>query len=272
MILRWLDRTTLPVDFSGIAPTSLAGKSSDEVKRIAVPVGNQAVELGDLFEVSLDETPDQLLIEGDLRHVRGIGQGMSAGRLIIRGTAGAHLGAGMSGGTIEVHGDVGEHAGAEMRGGMIRVHGSAGFGLGAAYPGSRIGMRDGMILVDGSTGEEAGLRMRRGVIAIGGDAGDFAGRALVAGSLFVFGNVGRHPGAGMKRGTIALFGTKAPALGPWFAASGRYRFPFLAVALKSLAEHGFPVPADVLRAEPVRYNGDISERGRGEILVASLKD
>ncbi len=269
MILRWLDRTTLPVDFSGIAPAVFAGKTAEEVKRIAVPAGNRSVELGDLFGVSLDDAADQLLIEGDLRHVRAIGQGMSAGRLIIRGTAGARLGSAMSGGTIEVHGDVGEYAGAEMRGGLIRVHGSAGFGLGAAYPGSRIGMRDGMILVDGSTGEEAGLRMRRGVIALGGDAGDFAGRALVAGSLFVFGNVGRHPGAGMKRGTIALFGPKAPALGPWFAASGRYRFPFLTVALKSLAEHGFPVPADVFRAEPVRYNGDLSESGHGEILVAT---
>jgi formylmethanofuran dehydrogenase subunit C len=73
----------------------------------------------------------------------------------------------------------------------------------------------------------------------------------------------------MKRGTIALFGPNAPVLGPWFAAAGRYRFPFLTIALKSLAERGFPVPSDVFRAELERYNGDVTERGRGEILVAS---
>lgn len=269
MILRWLDRTNLPVDGSGVSPSALAGKTPDEVRSLAIPLGNQSATLGDLFDVSLDETPDQLTIEGDLRRVRGIGRDMAAGRISIRGNAGADLGAGMTGGEIEVHGDVGAYAGAELRGGLIRVHGSAGFGLGSAYPGSRIGMRDGMILVDGSAGEEAGARMRRGLIAIGGDAGDFAGRSLVAGSLFVFGKVGRHPGSGMKRGTIAVFGPTAPALGPWFAASGRFRFPFLAVALKTLADRGFPVPRDLARAELERYNGDLTERGLGEVLVAS---
>ena len=40
----------------------------------------------------------QLVLEGDLSHVRRIGQGMGLGSVTIRGDVGSHLGAGMTGG------------------------------------------------------------------------------------------------------------------------------------------------------------------------------
>jgi len=266
MLLRWLDKTHLPVEADGLVPATFAGLDAGAAARLRARVGNQTAELGDLFAV--EPTDDATLsLEGDLRHVRGIGRDMAEGSLIVRGAAGPYLGAGMSGGTVEVHGDADDWAGAEMRGGLLRVHGRAGRFLGASRPGSRLGMRDGVILVDGDAGDDAGRRMRRGLIAVGGAAGDGFGRGLIAGTLVAFGSLGRYAGMGMKRGTLAAFGEGGVELLPSFAPAGRYRFPFLTVYLRHLAALGFPIPAAMFTAEMGRYNGDLADGGRGEILV-----
>jgi formylmethanofuran dehydrogenase subunit C len=267
--LRWLDKTTLPVEGTPLSPEALGGLPAAEVARRPIPVGNGTAEVGDLFRVGEPaDAPDadSITVEGDLRHVRGLGRGMARGTLVVRGDVGAHLGAGMSGGVITVHGDAADWAGAEMRGGLLRVHGRAGRFLGASYPGSRLGMREGVILVDGSVGEEAGRRMRRGLIAVRGAVGEGFGAGLVAGSLFAFGPAGRYPGAGMKRGTVVLLGGGA-GLSPSFAPAGRYRFPFLSIYFRQLAAWGFPVPGEVFSAEFDRYNGDLVEGGQGEVLA-----
>src|SRR4051812_14892293 len=118
-VLRWLERTTLPVDADGLAPKFLAGLGPAEVARVVVPVGNGQEEVGELFEVGSDpdESGETLVFEGDLSHVRGLGRGLDRGKLLIRGDAGAQLGAGMSGGQIEVTGNAGDGAGVEMSGG-----------------------------------------------------------------------------------------------------------------------------------------------------------
>jgi formylmethanofuran dehydrogenase subunit C len=266
MILRWLDKTSLPVEMEGLVPETFLGRSAAEVGRFAVHVGNQQAELGDVFSIH-ETAADCLTLEGDLGHVRGIGRGMSGGRMVVKGLAGAYVGAEMTGGVVEVDGDVSDWAGAEMRGGLLRIRGNAGRHLGAAYPGSRLGMRDGVILVDGDVGDEAGRRMRRGLIAVAGAAGDGFGRNLIAGSLVAFGAVGRYPGAGMKRGTIALLGAEGVDILPTFAASGRFAFPFLTIYLRRLQGWGFPVPPEVFSSALERYNGDLADGGQGEILV-----
>ena len=82
--------------------------------------------------------------------------------------------------------------------------------------------------------------MRRGLIAVGGAAGEGFGKGMIAGSLFAFGTPGRYAGVGMKRGTIAALGPDRPEIPPSFAATGRYRFPFLALYLRQLAGVGLP--------------------------------
>ncbi len=268
MRLRWLDRTTLSVQMEELLPQTIIGMSPDEVFRLPLWVGNRRVPVGELFEVtSTDE--ECLTIEGDLRHLNGIGRKMATGSLVVRGNAGAHLGSGMSGGMIEVFGNVAEYAGSEMRGGFLKIAGSAGFGLGAAYDGSRIGMREGVILVQGATGDDAGFKMRRGLIAVVGDVGSGFGRSMIAGSLFTFGKVGHFAGLGMKRGTIGLLGSGEPDLFPCFESTGCYRFPFLSIYLRRLATWGLPVSAEMFDTKFARYNGDLSEGGRGEILIAN---
>jgi formylmethanofuran dehydrogenase subunit C len=267
LTLRWLAATTLPVEGETLRPDSLTGLSALEVARRVVPLGNTTVEVGQLFHVTGTADDGHLIIEGDLRHVRRLGAGMAAGHLTVLGDVGDHLGAGMREGTIEVSGRAGAWAGAEMRGGTLRIKGSAGHALGAAYPGSRRGMRGGLILVEGPAGDDAGLAMRRGLIAIAGASGAGLGRAMIAGSIFAFGPVGRFPGAGMKRGTLALFGTRAPNLLPSFRLACRDRPPFVTVYLRYLHARGFPFPEHTLHGTFVRYNGDLIERGQGEILI-----
>jgi formylmethanofuran dehydrogenase subunit C len=256
----------LPVEADQFVPTTFLGLSVDAVSRLALHVGNAPASLGELFDVE-DDGRDVLTLEGDLRHVRGVGRGMTEGSLVVRGAAGLFLGAGMTGGAIEVFGDVGDWAGAAMEGGRLHVHGHAGRSLGAAFPGARLGMRGGIILVDGSAGEEVGTQMRRGLLAVAGSTGGGLGRGMVAGSVFVFGEVDGHPGLGLKRGTIAILGERPPALLPSFADAGVFRFPFLAVYLKRLAGWGFAVPGAVSTGQARRYNGDLSAGGIGEILL-----
>jgi formylmethanofuran dehydrogenase subunit C len=273
--LRWLSTTTLPVEAEGLNPLALSGMTAAQVASRTVPVGNSSARVGELFEVNGDGTEganDELRLEGDLRHLRGLGRGMTGGLLTVTGDVGAHLGAGMSAGRIEVAGNVGDWAGAEMKGGLIRIRGNAGRALGAGYPGRRLGMREGVILVEGAVGEGAGRRMRRGLIAVLGEAGDSFGSRLIAGSLFAFGAVGRYTGAGMKRGTLVLGQEHPPRLLPSFVPTGRYRFPFLMVYLRRLLGWGFPVPDRVFSADFERYNGDLADHGQGEVLVLAGSD
>jgi formylmethanofuran dehydrogenase subunit C len=132
-------------------------------------------------------------------------------------------------------------------------------------------MREGVILVVGDAGDDIGLGMRRGLIAVSGRTGDGLGRSLIAGSIFAFGPAGIRAGAGMKRGTLVFLDVSAQPefhVLPTFVPAGRYRPPFLAVYLRQLRSWRFPVSEPAFSTLLERYNGDLVERGRGEIWVA----
>ena len=268
--LRWKGVTTLPVEGDVLRPGGPVSLTALEFARLTVAVGTTTAVIGELFHVETAEANEEhaLIIEGDLRHVRGIGRGMERGTVSIEGEAGAYLGAGMTGGRIDVSGGAGSWAGAEMRGGLLQIRGNAGRFLGASLPGSRRGMNDGVILVHGSVGDTAGRRMRRGLIAVKGAAADYCGKEMIAGSIFVFGSIGQCTGSGMKRGTIGLFGSLNAAILSNFATAGRFRFPFMTIILRWLLDQGFPVPLPLLSCSLERYNGDLARGGQGEILVA----
>jgi formylmethanofuran dehydrogenase subunit C len=265
-------RLVLPVDGAPLRPDLLAHAAA-EVARLKIRHGKSLVEVGELFEVEGDGRDQRVAFEGDLRSIRGLASGMTSGELTISGLAGDGLAQGMTDGSVIVDGDVGAHAGAGMRGGFLRIRGNAGPGLGGCLPGSRLGMRDGVILVEGNVGAEAGRSMRRGLIAVKGKAGTGLGSELVAGSIFSFGAVEGTVGAGMKRGTIALFRVRERDRLPvptTFAPSGSFRPPFLGIYERQLRAWGF-LPREVaFPARIRRYNGDLLERGQGEILLAGL--
>jgi formylmethanofuran dehydrogenase subunit C len=257
---------TLAVEADCITPDRFIGQSCKKVAALPVLCGRRWLTLGELFTVTGDGATE-IAIEGDLSHIKRVGQGMSQGRITIHGDVGLHLGTHMSGGDIVVHGNVGAWAGTQMTGGVIRVYGNAGPMLGGTYPGETRGMNGGTILIQGDAGARAGECMRRGLIAVQGNVGEFAGARMIAGSLFVCGKLGARAGAGMKRGSIVALGGLGAGLLPTFRYACRYHPTFLPLYLRHLQEWGLPVTPQQVEGLYGRYIGDITTVGKGEILV-----
>jgi len=265
-ILRLRKDTTLPVEAGVISPDRFVGLSQTEVAALPVLLGRRQRTLGDLFEVEGDGATE-IQIEGDLSHVKWIGQGMTQGRITIQGNVGLHLGSAMQGGEIVVQGNVGAWAGAQMAGGTLRVCGKAGAMLGGPYAGQGRGMRGGIIVVEGDAGGRAGERMRRGLIVVQGNVGEFAGARMIAGTLVVLGSLGARAGAGMKRGTIVALGGLADGLLPTFRYACTYAPVFLRYYLRRLQAMGLPLTQEQIEADCQRFTGDINTIGKGEVLV-----
>jgi formylmethanofuran dehydrogenase subunit C len=258
------DPPTVPLETDGLSPDGLAARSRGEIEALPVWHGNRQAQLGDFFTVS-GNGDAELRVEGDLRGVKFLGAGMTAGRLIVAGEAGMHTGAEMHGGELVVEGAVGDFAGTCMRGGRIVVRGSAGFQLGGAQPGERAGMRGGEILVHGDAGDQVGAGLRRGLIAVAGRVGDAAGLRMLAGTIVALGGLGARPGAAMRRGTIVA--TSQVTLLPTFSYACSYRPPFLRLYLRRLRELGLPLTDDQIGGRYARWSGDGLELRRGEILI-----
>jgi formylmethanofuran dehydrogenase subunit C len=257
-----------------IAPDRFAALSAAEIARLPIWVtrptasGNavrHAVPLGDLFTVRGERVAD-VRIEGDLANVDGLGTGMAGGALMVEGNVGDELGRGMSGGRIEAHGHVGNGAGLAMSGGTMWITGRAGDSVGGAVPGASRGMTGGEILVRGNVGREAGARTRRGLIVVGGDADDGAAQAMIAGTLLVMGTAAGAVGLWNKRGTIVAIG--GAAVPPTYRHACTYRAPFLQLMFTYLRRmHRMPISDRLARGRYARYCGDLSELGKGELLV-----
>jgi formylmethanofuran dehydrogenase subunit C len=257
------EQPAVPLDAEVLTPDRLA--AAENVAELPLWHGKERTTVGDFFAVSGDG--DDVRLEGDLSRVRGVGAGMTSGRLTVAGDAGMHLGAGMRGGELHVEGDAGDWAGAGMRGGTLVVRGSAGRRLGGAYPGDRAGMRGGEIVVHGDAGDQAGAGVRRGLIAVGGRVGDAAGLRMLAGTIVALGGLGPRAGAGMRRGSIVTMAPATPLA--TFAFSCIYRPPFLRLYLRRLRALGLPVSDDQIEGRYARWCGDGLELRRGEILIAS---
>lgn len=225
-----------------LVPDRLAG--ADDVGALPLWHGKERARVGDFFAVS--GAGDDVRVEGDLSRVRGIGAGMTGGRLTIDG-------------------DVGDWAGAGMRGGTLVVHGSAGRHLGGVHPGEKAGMRGGEIVVHGDAGEQAGGGLRRGLIAVGGHVGDAAGLRMLAGTIVALGSLGSRAGAGMRRGSIVTMTSVTPL--PTFAFSCTYRPSFLRLYLRRLRALGLAVSDEAIDGRYARWCGDGLELRRGEILI-----
>lgn len=257
--------STIPVEADSICPDRFAGLGQTQIENLPVFYGRRQVTLGDLFTVE-GVGADNIIVRGDLKAVKKIGQGMTFGRITITGDTGPHVGAFMTGGEILVEGGTGDWAGAHMKGGRLIIEGNAGHFTGAAYSGEPKGMLGGAIIVRGSCGREVGGRMRRGVIVVLGDSGEFAGAGMLAGSVLVGGRLGGRPGAGMKRGTIVAFG-EAPPMLPTFHYACTYRPVFLQAQLRAMRSSG-SLEETALRAHTFRrFVGDMNTGGRGEVLI-----
>ncbi|MGD2247887.1 MAG: formylmethanofuran dehydrogenase subunit C [Candidatus Methanofastidiosia archaeon] len=261
-------KTTIPVTAECISPDVFAGKSVKDIKTLPVHHGNKEKQLKDIFDIT-DDGSDTIVITGDVPFVKYIGKGMTTGSIVVKGNCGMHTGAQMKGGTLTIKGNVSDWAGAQMKGGELFIEGNAGHGLGGAYRGNKSGMNKGLIVVKGNCGNEVGSLMKRGIIVIEGNTGATAGIGMKGGTIFCYGKAGERPGALMQRGTLVLY--NEPEFLPTFTYNAVYNPTWLRVFLKDLQNTPYTIPVKPEHITGVykRYNGDISELGKGEIFVYS---
>ena len=202
----------IPLEAENISCDSFAGKSLEEIKGLPVYRGNKEEKLGTYFDISgstAENASDlKIVINGDVKNVKYIGSEMTAGELLIKGSAGFHTADKLNGGKVVVEGDVGDFSATDMKKGEFIIKGSAGHYLGSSYRGEWSGMMGGKIIVEGNVGKETGawLKGKSAIIEINGNADIFLGVHQHRGVIIVRGDVGPRAGAEMAGGTIVALG------------------------------------------------------------------
>ncbi|MGR9012438.1 MAG: formylmethanofuran dehydrogenase subunit C [Gammaproteobacteria bacterium] len=253
------------VDMSPLVCQKLAAVQFADIAGITLQNGKRKVRVDELFGITGSDTQN-IVIKNSFNKLDFIGKELEGGRIRVEGDAGAYLGVGMKSGEIEVSGDVGLYAACEMKKGFLRINGNAGDFLGAALPGNKMGMKGGTILVKGNVGERAGDHMRRGNILIEGNAGDYCGSRMTAGTIAVMGRTGQYLGFAMRRGTLLLW--NQPQASARFNDCGAHTLAFLPILFASFKKLNsrFSDSSEAFNRVQ-RYAGDMSEMGRGEVLV-----
>lgn len=271
-----LTLTTLPegrMHVDAVAPDRLATMSNRDIGALPVwlsrgvsdgaTVPRHVVRLGELFSIRGERAAD-LRVSGDLSTSDGLGAGMMSGSLTIEGDAGREVGRLMRGGSIVVHGSAAADAGLAMMGGTLTIIGNAGDRLGAPLPGASHGMTGGEIFVHGNSGRDSASGVRRGLVVVGGNTMD-AGRSMIAGTLVVAGRIAGTVGQWNKRGSIVTVGGAEVPLSYRYACT--YRPPHLNVLFHYLRARGVPVDDRIRTGRYARYCGDVSQLGKGELLL-----
>nr|MDO8133758.1 formylmethanofuran dehydrogenase subunit C [Candidatus Njordarchaeum guaymaensis] len=250
--------TKVPIEAEVVTPDSFAGKTTEQILNLSVARGNKQLKLKDVFDVKgvkLDKAGDlRIIIQGDIPTVKRIGEGMTAGEIIVRGSVGMHVGNNMRGGKIVVEGSAGDWAGALMKGGEILIKGNAGNYLGASYRGEWRGTSGGTIVVEGSAGNEIGLWMANGKIVVKGSVGQLAGIHMKGGVIVVQGDAAPLAGGEMTKGKIIVMG-KAEIM-PSFKKEGQ-------VPNVKAGEEG----GEVISGPFTKFVGDLADDGKGEVYV-----
>jgi formylmethanofuran dehydrogenase subunit C len=258
-------KTDQRVDMSPLVCQKLANLELDQIAALTLQNGKRKVRVDELFSIAGSDTQD-ILIKGSFEKLDFIGKELEVGRISVEGDAGAYLGLAMKSGEIVVSGNVGLYAACEMKKGLLTINGNAGDFLGAALPGNKMGMKGGTILVKGNAGERVGDHMRRGNILIEGNAGDYCGSRMTAGTIAVMGQTGRYLGFAMRRGTLLLW--NSPLASARFNDCGAHTLAFLPILFASFKKLNSKFAESASTFNRVqRYAGDMSEMGRGEVLV-----
>lgn len=238
----------ISVEAENISPDKFSNKTGGEIESIAIRMGNYKTTVGELFSVKVNGsgTPEdtKIVMEGDFSRVKRIGEGMTAGMILIKGNVDMHVGARMNGGRITVSGNADSWAGREMKGGELVIEGNAGYYLGAGYRGESCGMRGGKITVMGDALDFLGEHMCGGEIVVKGNTGILPGLSNNGGKIVIEGNTSR-PGSEMTKGTIIVNGTVEEMM-PVFKPEGT---------------------EDVDGVSYRKYTGDVILNGKGILYV-----
>ena len=253
------------VDMSPLTCHLLKDLALADIAALTLQSGKRKLRVDELFSIDGSDTQN-IIIKNSVAKLDFIGKELDGGSISVTGDAGAYLGMGMKAGEIKLSGNAGLYAACEMKKGYLEISGNAGDFLGAALPGNKMGMKGGTVLVKGCVGERAGDHMRRGNILIEGNAGDYCGSRMTAGTIAVMGQTGRFLGYAMRRGTLLLW--NQPQLSASFNDCGTHTLAFLPILFASfkMLNSRFADESTVFNRVQ-RYAGDMSEIGRGEVLV-----
>jgi len=253
------------IDMSPLACHLLKTLAVADIAALTLQSGKRKLRVDELFTIEgLDN--QQIIIKNSHEKLDFIGKELDGGSISVEGDAGAYLAMCMKSGEIKISGNAGLYAACEMKKGYLEVSGNVGDFLGAALPGNKMGMKGGTIVVKGNVGQRAGDHMRRGNILIEGNAGDYCGSRMTAGTIAVMGQTGRYLGYAMRRGTLLLW--NQPQLTASFNDCGAHTLAFLPIlfaSFRTLNSRFSEVSQSFNRVQ--RYAGDMSEMGRGEVLV-----
>jgi len=201
----------LYLEADNVSPDIFAGKTATQIADLHVYEGNTTGKLGDYFEVSgnaaATAADTKIVVKGDVTRVKYIGMKMSAGEIVVEGSADQYVGAWMTGGKITVNGNVQAFAATAMRGGELVIEGNAGNYLGAAYRGDWRGMSKGTIHVKGNAGSDIGMYMTGGEMVIDGNVDVHVATHAEGGRVVIKGNAKSKVGGQMVDGNIFIFGT-----------------------------------------------------------------
>lgn len=210
VILKPIGNFDLTVEAEAITPDNFAGKTAAEIGEILIWQAPAQAKLSEFFSVegnggsSAEDTT--ITIDGDVPRVKRIGQEMTSGKIIIKGSTGMHVGNTMAGGEIIVEGDAESWAGMEMKGGLLHIKGDTLDHVGCAYRGSWHGMTGGRIVIDGNAKNQVGGGISGGEIIIGGNVDNFCGIRMNGGLIVVKGNAVRTTAAEMTGGVMVVGG------------------------------------------------------------------
>lgn len=253
------------VDMSPLVCHLIAGKSKSDIAGIELQSGKRKLRVDELFSIT-GEDSQNIVIKNTTEKFDFIGKELNGGRITVEGDAGAYLAIGMLAGEVTVTGNAGLYAGCEMKKGYLEICGNTGDFLGGALPGNKMGMKGGLILVKGNAGERVGDHLRRGMILIEGDTGDYCGSRMIAGTIAVMGKTGKYPGYAMRRGTLLLW--NQPDLSASFNDCGTHTLAFLPMLFNSFKSLNSKFAnAGVSFNRVRRFAGDLSETGKGEVLI-----
>jgi len=246
----------VPIQAACINVDVFAGKSLEEIKKLAITEGKENLTLDDAFDIVEDKNVEapNITLTGDFSKVKRIGQGMKTGEIVINGNAGMHTGERLAGGKIVVNGNSDGWTGSEMRKGLIEIHGDAGDYTASPFRGTDTGgMKGGLITVDGNVGSNVGCYLRGGTIKIKGSAGRFLGHRMSDGTIYVEKDCASRAGPFMIGGKIIINGTVELVM-PTFTIDSIK--PKVKVDANLTATGPFYV-----------FLGDIAERGTGKLFA-----
>jgi formylmethanofuran dehydrogenase subunit C len=254
--------SSIALEFDEVIPDEIFNWSKEDFEKYEVPIGNSRFPLGDYFDVEVEgsaSSPEEvkMVIDGDASRIKYIGNGMSAGEIVVNGDADLHAGAEMSGGSITINGNAESYAGREMTGGELTIHGDVKEYCGTSYIGEWRGMSGGKINIHGNAGKQLADAMSGGEILVKGNCDILAGIHMTKGFIQIEGDVTRWPGGQMKNGTILIKG-KLGRLLEGFVPEGIIDNP--------------EIDGTHFTGKYIKYIGDIGVDGKGTLWLNAEKN